>query len=315
MLKRLIYGNPNRPDAEGLPTPKTRKKLFTQQLSVHFLSMIFPCLVCFAFFLPALIWTELTMRAVPLTEEGLADLSSTAFITTYLVGLAVGIFVTGPAIAGFSLLMRNWARGEHSSRWSTFFGGIKRNWKQGLLCSFVSGLLPLFAYSALNYYGNLGQTNSLWYLVPFALCALVCIFWLLMQQLIYTMVVTYALPFRAIVKNALLVSILELPKSLLVLLLSALPLGLFGLLLYLLPSRMGLTVVVGFAYYAFIGVALERFLFASFANYACEKHINPRVPGARVDIGLSTEREVTEEDVNSAPVDEPSELSDETTEE
>lgn len=300
MLKRLIYGDPNRPDAEGLPTPEKRRKLFKQQLSIHFLSMIFPCLVCFAFSLPALVWTELTVRAVPLTEAGLADLSSSAFITTYLVGLAVGILVTGPAMAGFSLLMRNWARGEHASRWSTFFGGMKRNWKQGLLCSFLSGLLPLFAYSALNYYGNLGQTSSLWYLIPFALCALVCIFWLLIRQLIYMMIDTYALPFHTLVKNALLVSILELPKSLLVLLLSALPLGVFALLLYLLPSRMGLTVVVGFAYYAFIGIALERFLFASFANYACEKHINPRIPGARVDIGLTTEREVSIDDAQPA---------------
>lgn len=65
-----------------------------------------------------------------------------------------------------------------------------------------------------------------------------------------------------------------------------------ALLSGLLPAYLGLLVVLALAYYALFGIALERFLSASFANRVLEKHINGKLPGARVDIGMASERVV-----------------------
>ncbi|MPN21352.1 hypothetical protein SDC9_168731 [bioreactor metagenome] len=66
-----------------------------------------------------------------------------------------------------------------------------------------------------------------------------------------------------------------------------------ALLLWLLPAYSGLLVVLALAFYALFGIALERFISATFANRALEKHLNAKMPGARVDIGMASEH-VTE---------------------
>lgn len=292
MLNRLFFGRADRPDAAPLVRPKTRSELFRQSLRVRFLSMFGPNLIVALFFLPALVWTEMTLQITSGVSADPAATLSSQLVGTYLVGLFLCITITGPAMAGLSLLMRNWARGENCYRIATLFGGMKRNWKQGMLAAALSGLTPLLFYSTFNYYGAMSETASLLYLLPLALCGLLCIFLLLMQQTVYTLLVTYALPFRKVLKNAFLLVFLELPRSLLTLVVSLLPLLAACGLLLLLPLHTGLIVVLICAYYALIGLSLERFVAASFANFACEKHLNSRLPGARVDIGLKSERTV-----------------------
>ena len=113
-----------------------------------------------------------------------------------------------------------------------------------------------------------------------------------MRQLVYTLMVTYRLSFGQIIKNAFLITFLELPRSLLTLLKNLIPVAVIALLLWLLPAYSGLLVVLALAYYALFGIALERFLSASFANRVLEKHINAKLSGARVDIGMASERTV-----------------------
>ncbi len=293
MLKRLFFGRSGRLDVDAPPLvrPKTRRELFSQALRVRFTSLFAPNLAAAAFFLPAFVWTEMTLRVAPGGADEAAGASS-QLVGTYLIGLFVCLMITGPVMAGLSLLMRNWARGENCYRWATLFGGMKRNWRQGLLAGALSGVIPLLFYSTFNYYGALSENTSLLYLIPLALCGVLCLFLLLMQQTIYTLLVTYRLSFGKVFKNALLLAFSELPRSLLTLLVTLLPPLVFVALLYLLPLHTGLLVVLCCVYYALFGISFERFVAASFANYACEKHLNSRLDGARVDIGLSSERTV-----------------------
>ena len=182
----------------------------------------------------------------------------------------------------------------------SFYTAIKTGFSTLFLAGYTGGIVPLLFYSTFRYYGQMSENASALYLIPLALTGLLCVFLLLMQQTVYTLLVTYALPLGKLLKNAFVLAVLELPKSLLVLLLSALPIAGFAALIALMPSRLGLLLVLGCAYYALIGLALERFLFASFANYACEKHMNSKIPGARVDIGLTTERTVCSTDAQDA---------------
>ena len=177
-------------------------------------------------------------------------------------------------------------------RWQTLFGGMKRNLWQSLGFSVVEAAMPLAAYSALHYYGALGDSAGAGYYVLFGLIALSVLFALLMRQLVYTLLVTYRLSFGQIIKNAFLITFLELPRSVLTLLINLIPVAAAALLLWLLPAYSGLLVVLALAYYALFGIAMERFVSAAFANRALEKHINAKLSGARVDIGMASERVV-----------------------
>ncbi len=280
-----------KPDALPLVVPTTRRALFRQALSVRFGSMIPINLVCFLFYLPALVWTEMSLRAIPTTDGGnAATFASEQLIGSYLFGLLICFTIAGPMQAGLARLMRNWARGENCYPWDTLFGGMKQNLGQSLLAGALSGVVPLLSYSVFAYYGQMSETASLLYLIPLGLCGVFSIILIMMLNLIWTLMVTYTLPFGRLIKNAFLLTILELPRSFLMMLCSLIPaLIAFGLS-FLLPSHTGLIVVLCGLYYAVIGLALDRFLAASFANRACEKHMNSRIEGARVDIGLASER-------------------------
>ena len=52
----------------------------------------------------------------------------------------------------------------------------------------------------------------------------------------------------------------------------------------------GLSAVVIFCtVYALILPALNKLIWASYANALCEKYLNPKIEGARTNIGLYTE--------------------------
>lgn len=288
MFKELFFPKPAPEDLPPQERPITRRALFKQTFGNYWGWFFAVNLICFLFYLPASVWTEMSLSSL-LAEES-ATFQTSSFMGAYLLGLAVCLFFTGPMLAGLTLLMRAWSRGEPCMRWQTLFGGMKRNWKQALGFSLIEGLMPLAAYSTLRYYGGLGESAGIGYYLLFGFCALVILFALLMRQLVYTLAVTYQLKFGQIVKNAFLLTFLELPKSLLMLLINLLPAAVFALLLWLLPAYTGLIVILALAYYALFGLAMERFVSASFANYVVEKHINPKLPGARVDIGMAGER-------------------------
>lgn len=288
MFKGLFYPKPAPEDLPPQKRPKTRKELFRQTFGNYWSWFFSINLVCYLFYLPASVWTELSLGSL-ISQENTA-FQAAPFMGAYLLGLAVCLLITGPMLAGLTLLMRNWSRGEPCMRWQTLFGGMKRNALQALGFSMMEGIMPLAAYSALRYYGNLGDRAGLGYYVLFGFCALVVIFSLLMRQVVYLLMITYRLKFGQIVKNAFLITFMELPKSLLTLLINAIPIAVFTLLLWLLPAYSGLLVVLLLAYYALFGLAFERFVSTAFANYAVEKHINVKLSGARVDIGMANER-------------------------
>lgn len=293
MLKNLFYPKPAPEDLPPQERPKTRKELFRQTFGNYWSWFFAINLFCFLFYLPASVWTEMSLGSLVADES--ASFQGSSFMGAYLLGLSVCLFLTGPMLAGVTRLMRNWSRGEPCMRWQTLFGGMKQNFGQSLLFSLIEGLLPLAAYSALNYYGGLGDGGGIGYYALYGFIGLVLFFALMARQTIYTLMVTYRLRFGQILKDAVLLSFLELPKSLLTLLVNLLPLGVFALLLWLLPGYTGLLTILALAYYALFGIALERFVSASFANYAVEKHVNVQLPGARVDIGLAGEHAVGED--------------------
>jgi len=289
MFERLFRPRPAPEDLPPQTRPKTRKELFVQAFGRHWSGMFAVNLACFAFYLPACVWTEMSLNSL-LAAGASAAFQTGSFMGAYLGFLVPCLLITGPMLAGVTLLMRNWSRGEPCMRWQTLFGGMKRNLLPSLGFSLIEALMPLAVYSALRYYGGLGDRAGAGFYALFGFCAAAALVALLMRQTVYTLTATYALRFGQIVKNAFLIAFLELPKGLLTLLVNLLPPAAFALGFWLLPAYTGLLIILALAYYALFGVAFERFVSAAFANYAVEKHINARLPGARVDIGLASER-------------------------
>ena len=63
-----------------------------------------------------------------------------------LIWLIPCIAITGPFTSGLSYITRNWARDEHAFIWSDFKDAVKANWKQGLVLSAITSVLPMLVY-------------------------------------------------------------------------------------------------------------------------------------------------------------------------
>ena len=108
MFKNLFFPKPPIEDLPPQERPKTRRELFRQTFGNYWSWFFAINLVCYIFYLPASVWTEMTLSSLLQQSE---TAQSTPVMGAYLLGLAVCLFVTGPMLAGVSLLMRNWSRG------------------------------------------------------------------------------------------------------------------------------------------------------------------------------------------------------------
>ena len=215
-----------------------------------------------------------------------AQVYSLAF--TYLLVLWPLIAITGPATAGASYVSRNWARGQHSFMVSDFWEHARKNWKQALCVSTITGALPVLLLFLWRFYGALAESMSGLFIIPEVIVLIAALLWLLMLQVVYTMMVTYKLTLRQLLGNAMRMALGRLPLFLgLRLLTSILPLGIAIVFLYF-PERATFPLAIGGFFYLVFGLALNRLIYASLANAMCEAYINPSI-GAPVNIGMRSQ--------------------------
>ena len=120
---------------------------------------------------------------------------------TWILILASGILF-GPATAGMTYILRNYAKQEHSWIWSDFFERLKLNFKQGVLAGVIDTLVlvSFILYMTFN-----PSDNSLFsqYMQLFKYVAIVVfIIYNIMRFYIYTIMVTFDLRFIAILRNS-----------------------------------------------------------------------------------------------------------------
>ena len=199
-------------------------------------------------------------------------------ITTLLI--AIPLFaIASIGRPGMMYVLRNWARDEHSFMWQDYKAAIKGNWKQALPLGIFNGLSFLLFFVAWTFYGE--QANSSWFFaIPQGLMLVRLIIWWMMNEVIYTMMVTYDMKLFTLIRNSVLMVIARLPIAFLILLGTvAVP---FILLLIPMPfSFLALLIV-----YVLIGFALVGFVQASFSNACFDRYLNPRIEGAEVNKGL-----------------------------
>ena len=206
-------------------------------------------------------------NAVTYTDEQIATLAKInpadmiqSNIFRMLLILIPCIAITGPATAGVSYVVRNWARDEHAFIWSDFKDAMKENWKQGLAVSCITAVLPTVLYVGWRFYGQMAAKQPLMFL-PQILVLMIVILWAVCVTYFYPLLVTYQLKLKDVLRNGILLGVARLPMSVGIRLLHCVPLALGALLSYFWSPIYGALIIFG--YYFAIGFSLSRFVSAS----------------------------------------------------
>ena len=168
--------------------------------------------------------------------------------------LILSCLITGPSTAGFCFVLRNLQRREHAWVMSDFFSQFKKNFAQGFLMALIDVILFIVLYVAFSFYAfptdyvNIPPVMS-------ALCAglvlLISIIFLWAHYYIYTIMVTFKLSIKNIIKNSVIFALGKLPLNLF---LTIIILGLIVLSLYLfLLANIILSIIVALILFSFIG--------------------------------------------------------------
>ncbi len=159
------------------------------------------------------------MTLMPLFYE--ADAAGAAAMAEYIsdifagramlpLGFFVPFMLMGPGNAAITYITRNFSRQEHAFVWSDFWTQLRKNFRQSLSISVLTGLVYYLYFTALIYYANSGVNGLL--TAAFGIYAGFIIF--MVPLYAYTIMVTYDMKLWHILKNSCLISLANLPKSL-----------------------------------------------------------------------------------------------------
>lgn len=320
-MNNYYYGKSGKGDFRKEDLPETRKQLFFDTLRTRLSALFRINMLYMIVFLPTMILLMLNFTTLLSTMSNLimvqendyaayvekiqengsetrisedqynelknADINAADLLDStifkVLIWLIPCIAITGPFTSGLSYITRNWARDEHAFIWSDFRDAVKTNWKQGLVLSSITSVMPLLVYVGWRFYGQMAGQNAIMF-IPQVLVALVAMIWAISITYMHPLAITYELKTRDVIRNGLLLAVARLPMSVGIRLLHCVPAIICIALVYLWNPMFGMLILFG--YYFLIGFSLSRFVTASYTNAVFDRFINPRIEGAKVNQGL-----------------------------
>ena len=283
-FKNYFHGKPGKRDFTEADLPENRLQLFRQVLGVRMGSMVGLNLLYLLIWLPAIAWSALSYLQLVILDEPTAELLQ-QILYTWLLILFPLIAITGPFNVGVSYVLHRWARDEHSFTFGDFRSGMKENWKQGLLFSALDGLVPLLLFLCGRFYLSLAGQSAL-YLLPLVAVAAAALVWFLAAPIVPVLIVSYSQSFGGLLRNAILMTLAQLPRSVAIRLATlVVPIFTFLAVLFF-PGALSWITSVALILYMVILLAFNRLIWASYANFLGEKYLNSKIPGAPTDIGL-----------------------------
>ena len=292
-MNNYYYGKSGKGDYKKEDLPTNRWQLFWEMLRVRFSGLVRLNLMYVVAWLPTMIVLMMGVLSIftGLVDENGEIVANAAellmsLINSTLLLLIPCITITGVVTPGVAYVTRNWSRDEHAFIWSDFKDAIKENWKQSLLVSFLTSLMPIVVYMCWDFYGQLALENALM-TIPQVLVLMIGLIWSISVTYMHPLIVSYKLKFSGVMRNSLLLAIARLPFSVGIRLLHCVPVVIaVGLALVVNPMYCVLGL---FLYYLLIGFSLSRFITASFTNGVFDKYINSHIEGAVVNRGLNTD--------------------------
>lgn len=135
-------------------------------------------------------------------------------VLRFFVSLIMMIFWgMGPVTAGFTYILRNYAREEHAWLWSDFGQHTKQNFKQAIVVWLVDQLVFILLCTAYVFYNT---QASLLFFVKYIIIW-IAILYTIMHFYIYPIMVTFKMKLKDIYRNALLLSVAKLPVNIFIL--------------------------------------------------------------------------------------------------
>ena len=300
-MNSFYYGKSGKGDYTPENLPTNRWQLFWEMLRVRLSALVRLNLMYVVPWLPTMIVLMIGALSFLTSLNNMVDSGEMIAVGELLGGVVAPtllllvpcITITGPFTSGVCYVTRNWARDEHAFIWSDFKDAVKENWKQSIVISFITSLVPLMLYVCWNFYGSMANDNA-FMVVPQVLTMMIGLMWCLGVTYFHPLIVSYKLRMRDVIRNGLLLAVARLPMSIGLRLLHALPM-IIGVVLMLFVSPMYCMLGL-FAYYLLIGFSLSRFVTASYTNAVFDKYINAKIEGAVVNRGLYVPDDDDDED-------------------
>lgn len=267
---------------------KTRFFLFFELFGRKISKLIKLNMMYFACLIPLMLGICLYVNINPniLANPAMIKGEPLFMFTGDIVGLAliiISLFITGPATAGFTYVLRNFGREEHAWVFSDFKDNFKSNYKQGL----VLGILDLVLYFAMyiafvfyTYYFPQAYPNMAMYTPFFAtMVAVLAVIYTWMHYYIYVMMVTFKLKLTAIFKNSLLFAFAKLPLNIFITIICG------GVILLSLM-------------YTFLGLVATFIITLSFMGYVIVFSVYPTIDKYMIEPVAEKDTEETEKAFN-----------------
>ncbi len=195
----------------------------------------------------------------------------------FIISLIFAVFLgTGPFSGGFVYLLRELGQDRHIWLFSDYFKSIKSNFKQGICLLIIDIAVFMLTAISLNYYLQTKAFFLVWFI---NICAFI---YLMMHMYIYQMMITFDLKLRHILKNALVLTFIELPKNLL----------LFAILLviHIVLPLVALFTIKNIAVIV-IYILLELLILPSFTGFIVNFFIHPTLNKYVADVNPESDTE------------------------
>ena len=131
------------------------------------------------------------------------------FLSVILSALYIAVVGVGPITAGFTYIMRNYAREEHAWLWSDFKDTVKKNFKQSIAV-FAIDIVVLFliffaSFIYLQLSGGIAYLRYILYIIG--------IVYAMMHFYIYQIMITFDMSVKEIMKNSFIFTLIRLPMN------------------------------------------------------------------------------------------------------
>ncbi len=230
-------------------------------------------------FVVGILTSRITDFFTPLLTESQSDLELTkiyfdlvlrfVFSTLFIV-----FFGAGPISAGFSYVLRNFSKEEHSWIASDFFQHTKANLRQAIIVFVIDIVVFCLLFTAFMVYSSIsGPLSYMKYVVVFS-----AFLYMMIHLYIYPLMVTFNLSLKDIFKNAVIFAIAESPRNVVLIIVTALihfvipyyfivnAVTVFALPLYFIFEFIGLVGITGFISSFFTYPSIEMMIDASNQN-------------------------------------------------
>ncbi|MEG6568473.1 YesL family protein [Thermoanaerobacterium thermosaccharolyticum] len=202
-FNRMYYGDPHRPDLKADDIPKKGISLFFDILKNNF-------------------WQLISLNLL-------------------LIISCIPIVTIGPALAGFNNVLRNHTLNRNVWLWNDFKDGFIKNFKQSFVITLINGIAAIILINNYKIYSS--YSTGFIKIAGTYITIFIGFILVLMNVYIYPLMATYDLKIKHIYKNALIFSIIKLPQTIGMVLLSLILIAICILFAFIPLLLIGLSLV------------------------------------------------------------------------